>query len=82
MIAEAIRSLGALKDSTTFTERFSILLRYLSNESPIVRDAAALAFADLGDKGAISYLREAAQREKFSAIRSSFLDVAKELEES
>lgn len=81
VIVEAIRSLGAIRDSSTLNERFIVLLRYLDHESPVVRDAAALAFADLGEKGAISYLRAAAEHEKFSVIRSSFLSVAKELEE-
>jgi hypothetical protein len=82
VIAEAIRSLGEMRDASTLTGRFTLLLRYLDHESPVVRDAAALAFADLGDKNAISQLRVAAEHEKFSSVRSSFLSVAKELEET
>jgi len=82
VIAEVIRSLGVVEDSFSKIYRFSAILPYLDHKSPIVRDAAALAFADLGDKGAISYLKAAASREKFSAIRHSFLSVAEEIEET
>lgn len=82
IIVEAIRSLGAVNHSYTKVDRFKAILPYLNHKSPIVRDAAALAFADLGDKGAISFLKQAAEHEKFSAVRDSFLSVAKELEEA
>jgi len=82
VIVEVIKSLGAIEYSFSKIYRFRVILPYLNHKSPIVRDAAALAFADLGDKGAISYLRAAANRERFSAVRHSFLSVAKEIEET
>lgn len=81
VIIEAIRTLGEMKNPATLTDRFIILVRYLDNESPFVRDAAALAFADLGVKSAIPYLELAADREIFFAVKSSFLNVIKELSE-
>jgi hypothetical protein len=82
VLVEAIRTLASIDGRRYKMERFRLILRYLDHKSPIVRDAAALAFADMGDKGAISYLQAAARREKVSVVRNSFLDVAKELEEA
>lgn len=82
VIAETVRSLGSLKHPSTKIDRFKVLLPFLTHNSPIVRDATALAFADIGDKGAISYLRTVAEHERFLAVRESFLSVAEELEEA
>lgn len=81
IIAEVLKSIGNIDDSASKRARFSMLIEFLYDKSPRIRDAAALALSDMGDKGAISFLRAAAKYERFSSIKAEFLKVAGELEE-
>jgi hypothetical protein len=81
IVVETIRSIGVINDTPSKADRFQILIGFLCDKSPIIRDAAALALSDMGDKGAISFLRAAAKRETFSSVKAEFLNVADELEE-
>lgn len=56
---EALRWLGKIVDIPTHTARLNLLVKYLFNPSPLLRDGAMLGLASLGDTSAAAKLEEA-----------------------
>lgn len=77
--AEAIRTLGRFSFAWCKTELGAVLAGALNSQSPLVREAAALAMGDLDDPSAAVYLRERIQRENYSSLRSDFMQIIDDL---
>jgi len=80
LVVEAVRTLGRMRDPATSLARFRLLLIALRHSSPIVRDQAALALVDTQGPAVIGYLKEAASRERYKALREDFEQLVVELE--
>ena len=80
--AEALRWLGRMDHAPTYQARLSLLERSLFCPSARVRDGAALGLAAMDDPHAITYLKQAIQREKYTELREDLKQVLTQLETS
>lgn len=78
--SEALRWLGRIDHPTSYHFRLWLLERSLLCSSARVRDGAALGLASLDDPHAISYLKQAIQREGCSELREDMEQVLTQLE--
>jgi hypothetical protein len=78
--AEALRVLGSWTGSAPTPSRRRVIEGGLTHRSEVVRDAAAVALAALGDKAAVSALVVACQIEAMPGLRSDMQHVINELE--
>lgn len=78
--SEALLVVGRSKDTRSEVSRFRLLIQALDNPSPIIRDGAAVALAELDEPGAIPYLRNAVQREEYASLKKDYLQIIEELE--
>ena len=67
--ADVARLLGRVHDPTSVDERRHVVERLLHSESPLVRDSAAVALADMEDRRGIRPLEEAIEREPLSSLK-------------
>jgi hypothetical protein len=81
-MSETLRVIGRAHDVGNLVSRFRLLIQGLNSPSPIIRDSAALALSDLGEPGAIPYLKEAAEREEYVSLHKDYLQIAEDLEEA
>ena len=80
-LAEMVRVLGRIRNGSTVKSRYEVCVDALSHHFELkVRDAAALALCDLADPRAIPALREAADKESNTLVRTSHLEIADWLE--
>lgn len=79
-LGEVLRILGRSEVRATQRERFWLLARCLFHSSPVVRDAAGLGLASLGDKNAIPYIHKAIEREPILELKRDLDLVIADLE--
>lgn len=79
ILAELLHVIGHADQAKTVHTRLFLLIDYLSHESPLIRDAAAVALAYLDDKQAIPYLHRAIERETNKALRQDLQGVVDQL---
>lgn len=70
VLAEALRWLPRIEDSSTYNQRLSLLTRSLFLPWSRARDAATLALTSLGDKSAIAALKKAIELESVEELRA------------
>jgi hypothetical protein len=80
--AEALRWLGRMDHVPTYNTRLWLLERGLFCSSAQVRDGAALGLAAMDNPHAITYLKQAIQREKNAALREDLTQALMQLEAS
>jgi hypothetical protein len=80
--SEALRWLGRMEDTKSYSKRLWLLERGLASPSPIIRDGAALGLASLDDRHAIPYLRLAVEREELDELRFNLGQVLDQLEDA
>jgi hypothetical protein len=80
LLREAFRFLASLDDPESQDFRLVFLAGYLSDSSPINRDSAALALADLADPRGAQYLRAASENETHPRLKFEMLEMAAELD--
>jgi HEAT repeat protein len=78
--SEALRWLGRMDHAPTYHTRLSLLERSLFSPSAPVRDGAALGLAAMDDPHAITYLKQAIQKEKYPTLREDLKQVLTQLE--
>lgn len=79
VIAEAMHWLGELEHETFRKQVVSILLFGLNHESPVVRDAGALALGDLEGCDALIHLKQAIEKENVPELREDMEDLVESL---
>lgn len=79
LLQESFAFLTAVGDEQSLDFRLVFLASYLRDPSPVIRDAAAVALADLGDKRGIEYLKAAAANEAHPRLKYEYLEIAAEL---
>ncbi|MGH7451784.1 MAG: hypothetical protein ACRENG_10590 [bacterium] len=77
--AEALRWFGRMDHMPTYNARLWLLERSLFCSSAQVRDGAALGLAAMDDPHAITYLKQAIQKEKHAALREDLTQVLMQL---
>lgn len=70
VLAEALRWLPRIQDSSTYNQRLSLITRCLFLPWSRVRDAATLALSSLADKSAVAALKKAIERESVEELRA------------
>jgi hypothetical protein len=80
VFGEILRVLGRVESKATAEHRFVLLVSYLKHRSAIIRDAAAVGLALLGDSRAVPALRDAIQMERVKSLRMDLEGVMEELE--
>ncbi|MCZ7568851.1 MAG: HEAT repeat domain-containing protein [Ardenticatenaceae bacterium] len=80
--SEALRWLGRIEDPETYQERLWLLEASLFASSPAVRDGAGLGLASLDDPDAITYLRQAIERETYPPLRRYLGQTLEQLEDT
>jgi hypothetical protein len=78
-VGEALRTLGRVDDTETVDSRLRVLVVLLKHQSAIVRDAAAIGLAYLGDQRAIPAMTEAIGIEPLSLLRNDMEAIRREL---
>ena len=82
LISDILPVLGSIQDPSTIRARKSILVYFLENTSPYVRDAAVLGLAHLGDPESMELIKQALSRETNRALKVNFkqaLDLLREM---
>lgn len=79
VVAEICHVFGRLEDARSKGVRFMFLISQLSNESALVRDAAACALALMDDRRAIPYLEQAIAHEKSVDLQEDMRGVVQQL---
>ena len=79
VLAEILHTVGSIDHGATGDQRLATLIRFLKAQSPLVRDAAAVGLSYLHDKRAISYLREAIEREPNNGLREDLRAIVEEM---
>jgi len=82
VVSEALRRLGRMNHIPTYHTRLWLLERSLFSSSARVRDGAALGLAAMDDPHAITYLKQAIQKEKHAELRDDLTQVLTQLEAS
>lgn len=67
--ADIVRILGRIIHEESHDERFWIATRLLRSDSPLARDASAVALEDLGDRRAVRALQHAVEVEPIPELR-------------
>ncbi len=80
--AEALRTIGHVKDASSHRRRRWLLERALTSPYSRVRDGAALGLAFMDDPAAIPSLRYAIEREEIDMLRQDLTQVLEQLEET
>lgn len=78
--SEALRWLGRINHPLSYRARLQLLERSLSCSSARVRDGAALGLASLDDPHAMTYLKQAIERERHAALKDDMKQVLTQLE--
>ena len=78
---EALSTLGAVSEPTTYEYRRWLLERTLGSPSAVVRDGAVIGLAWLDDPHAIPYVQRAVQGEQLAPLRRSMEQLAGQLGE-
>jgi hypothetical protein len=81
LICETLRTLGRIQDAETEQIRLQILIPYLSNSSPYIRDCTGIALYDLASPNAIPYIRKAIDKEPYQILKDDLNKVYNELQE-
>jgi HEAT repeat protein len=79
LTAEVIESVSRVNNPESRDARFSLVVSYLRDDSPVVRDAAGTALAYMDDKRAIDYLQSAIEAEPIPTLREDLAQVAEQL---
>jgi hypothetical protein len=80
VLGEILRVLGRVEGKATAELRFVLLVSHLKHRSAIIRDAAAVGLALLGDSRAVPFLRNAIQVERIQSLRIDLEGVVEDLE--
>ena len=67
--SEVLCIMGDLDDVGTHSERLSLLLRALSNESSRIREGAILGLSRMGEPGSMAYLKIAQKNEPYEFLQ-------------
>ncbi len=78
--SEALRWLGRMDHPPTYHARLQLLERSLFSPSARVRDGAALGLASMDDPHAITYLKQAIQKETLTELSRDLQQVLMQLE--
>ena len=81
-VADIIRVLGRLEHEKSHDDRFWIAAHFLLSETPLTRDASAVALEDLGDPRAIPKLEEAVVAESVPELKDDLQIALQELKKS
>ena len=81
-VADIIRVLGRLEHEESHDDRFWIVAHFLLSETPLARDASAVALEDLGDPRAISKLEEAVEAESVPELRDDLQIALREIKKN
>jgi hypothetical protein len=74
-VSEIVRSLPRIKHHDSLEGRLDLIRQCLYDHSPLVRDASALALADLEDTNSIQLLEAACEREVIEELREDMQDI-------
>ena len=80
--ADVVRILGRILHGGTHRERVWIAERLLQSESPLARDASAVALEELGDPDAIAALQDAIAVESIPGLRADMETSLQELKKN
>lgn len=80
VLAQGLRFLATVDDPRSLDRRLECIASFLQDPSAVVRDSAGTALEVLGDRRAVTYLREAASREDHVVLKYELLEIAAELE--
>jgi hypothetical protein len=82
MVFEILRAFGRIDDENTKEARYEFIIRFLKNESPIIRDGAITGLSFLDDKRALLQLRMLFEKESIPTLKNNIKVAIKGLESS
>ena len=82
VLSEALRWVGLMDHDETRERRRHFAQRYLSSDSAMVRDGAALALSFMDDPRSLPSLKKAIDHEKVPELRGDMQQVLDQLEET
>ncbi len=80
MISETLKGLGRIEDDNTKDERYEFIIRFIINESSVIRDGAVRGLSYLDDKRALPQLRMLFEFEPTPILKSNIKVAIKGLE--
>lgn len=78
--AETLKWMGRIKDARTHSFRRWLLLRGLTSSNTLVREGAGLGLSFMNDPDAISWLKQAVEREQVSELREDLSQILQQLQ--
>ena len=81
-VADIVRVLGRVNHKESHDDRFWVAARLLRSETPLTRDASAVALEDLQDPRGVPRLQEALEAEAIPELRDDFELALQELKKS
>lgn len=80
--AEALRLIGGIRHSKTYSNRLFLLAECLSHSQPLVRDGAVVGIALMDNPSAIPYLERAMEVERNPSLKQDMGQVLSQLRET